>query len=193
LADTRFILGQVAPISVTMMGAVCFQFERELACAPDCSPAPGFADGKRTVVREMVLRIEIESKGETQDYDATLAERANGVRLHEDGHVLDRYHGTVGLLSSRQFYPTFVEPRYWPVLRDDICRFMIVPRSLEDMTQFMQRFFGSWITAKADGGTLRGSAANIIAQLVAEGRIEHVADDRFRCPLYDEGRSWEIH
>lgn len=189
--DARFIFGRVAPISVSMMGALCFQFERESACAPDCSPSPGFTDGMRTVVRETILRVEIESNDETAEYEEALADRVLSVRLHEDGHVLDRYHGTVGLLSSKQFWPHFVVPRYWPLLRDDVCRFLVTSRSLDEMTDFVERFFGTWLTRATSADVLRGSACNIIDRLLQERRLEREPDGRVHCALYDDGQAWE--
>jgi hypothetical protein len=191
--DLRFIYGRIAPLSVSMMGAQCFQFEQEIACAPDCVPSAGFADGMRTVVRETILRVEIESEADAStETPVCLADRALRVRLHEDGHVLDRYHGQLELLSAKQFWPEFVEPRYWSLLRDDVCRYAIAPRSLEDMTDFVERFFGTWVTRNSSLEVLRGSAQNIVDRLCDEGRLDCVAGGGVRCHLYDENKMWNI-
>lgn len=191
--DSRFIFGRVAPRSVSIVGSPVFQFEREHAAAPNLSLSPGFTDGMRIVVRETILRIEIDSKDAPTADEDDLVHRIQQVRLHESGHIFDRYHGTVRLISSKQFWPKFTVPSCWGLMSDDLCRFAMTSRSLNEITKFVEQAFGFWLTEKDENKELlRGSAYNIVQRLVQEGRLQWEPNDLVRCTLFDENRPWEF-
>jgi hypothetical protein len=176
-----FVLGE-AGVASAVARAAFVEIEREFAVSPYLGRAPGFAEGKKAVVRR------------------TVPWRLFGI--DPGGHEL--YHAWTdpdqgsGLKS------------WHAVLRDDICRYCQTPRKFENIAYQFSRAFGFDLrfAAAMSRGVLsnRPMAGNgyptgespeelplhRIVESLREDELLIVKDGSYYCPLLEEGRRWHL-
>jgi hypothetical protein len=193
ISGTRFILGQIGPISAVPRAAL-FDFENEFALSPYVpGMVSGLTDQARIVVRQIPIRVEVEEtirSGEIvpSAYEERLRELRRAVIGHEARHVLfdaRRMSNGLSLVNS-----------WLNAIREDICRFTQTPRLLDEVREAFAEVFdppNDWdapfINAPLNHGcTLEGE----VQRMLAERILLVGSDGKLLCPLYQEGRPWTL-
>jgi hypothetical protein len=133
----RFIFGKIAPISV-FAGAALFNFEHEHAVSPHIpGNAGGLTNLSRIVIRQIVQRMKIEStvgtdNNSSEEFEEKLQTHLLYTLLHESFHI-DQFSYQ---MSSQSALKSWID-----AIREDICRFTQIPRSVEEIRKTFEEIF----------------------------------------------------
>lgn len=186
--DGRFILGHIGAISTTYFGPV-YDFIDELAISPFFDDkVPGFTIDETVVIRRNVIQ-KILQKNNVENSDMWLS-----VFIHETLHS-SSYAFKDGLLFAKGYWRIYTER--------DICRYLIKPRTFEEIKKtFFLNFEHPDIAVLAEHGKdildinifreNLGSLRCILQDMIKMGKIIEKNKDCFVCCLYEQGKEWEI-
>lgn len=177
--DARFIYGEIATVSISVGGPV-FDFKNELAVSPFLEGnAPGFSIGDTAVVRRKMLGHS------DQEYDVMFLQTL----FHEIYHTItySLSHGAPFSTANWNMY-----------IKRDICRFLIVPHSKEEISEA----FGLLINDPNRTFLLKHGIGkkvlhklctfwDVFDSLYSVGIVAE-KDGLYYCVTMQEGKSWNL-
>jgi hypothetical protein len=181
-----FLLGRTRPCT-SLFKAQLFEFDHELAVSPYLhTTSPGLVDQCRIVLRHRFWH------GIAQNYP--VGPLADGfceeILSHERGHIVTKY----GFIFPGHFAD------WRSIMRADLCRFAQRPVKYGEINVTFSRTFDFFeSTPVLSMGLLPPDEPretlkliDLLSELVEDGMMERMADGRYLCRRYEEGRAWSI-
>ncbi len=211
LIDSRFIFGKIGFVSALPF-AQLLDFETEVATSPTVKPtAPGFCYEDRIVMRRQVLDSlippqSIDNPTESTEYQKMLGIRYLSPLMHESFHVFESTKLSWHTISNRRRFPYILA--YWREdTKQDISRFAQIPRAIEEIRNVFKINFENFILQEKSefsfmvsdflGVNLnqfveRNNMQCVLDEMIQEGLLVYDEKEYLYCPIYDEGRRWEL-